>query len=63
MRRFFRQQISGSHGNVERWRRGLGVDRQNAVDARYQTVLEAFERDSINGNRMLKRVYAARSQA
>lgn len=61
MRRFFRQQMSGSHGNVERWRRRMSPDRQRLIGERYVAVLDGLERDSINGYRMLRRVHSARA--
>lgn len=61
MRGFFRRQVSGGRGNVERWRRRGNGDRQTQIDEAYRRILAGFERDGINGTRMLMRVDAERS--
>lgn len=63
MRGFFRRQVSGGHGNVGRWRRRGSDVRQEDLDATYRRILDGFERDGINGTRMLSRVYEARNGA
>ena len=60
---FFRREVSGGRGNVERWRRRGDEERQARIDADYRAILDGFERDRINGIRMLKRVYEARGGA
>jgi hypothetical protein len=56
----FRREIGGGEGNVGRWRRRGGERYRRRVDARYGAILDGFERDGVNGWRMLRRVYEAR---
>ena len=56
----FRRDIGGDAGNVGRWKRRGGERFQRRVDARYDEILDGFERDGTNGWRMLRRVYEAR---
>ncbi len=60
MRGTFRRDIGGDAGNVGRWRRRGGARYRRRVDARYRAILDGFERDAVNGWRMLRRVYEAR---
>lgn len=62
MRGFFRRQVSGGAGNVGRWRRRGDEERQEQIDNSYREILDGFERDRVNGIRMLNRVYEARAQ-
>ncbi len=61
MRGFYRRQVSGGHGNVGRWQRRGSEARKHALDATYREILDGFERDGVNGTRMLNRVYEARN--
>lgn len=61
MRGTFRRDIGGGAGNVGRWKRRGGERYRRRVDARYRRILDGFERDEVNGWRMLRRVYEARS--
>jgi len=58
---FFRRQVSGGHGNVGRWRRRKSKKTQREVDTLYLEILDNFERDQVNGWRMLKRVHDERA--
>ena len=62
MRGFFRRQVSGGAGNVGRWRRRGDEERQERIDRSYREILDGFERDGVNGTRMLTRVYEARAK-
>ena len=42
---------------------GVGEERQAAIDASYREILDGFQRDGVNGTRMLNRVYETRSEA
>jgi len=61
MRGTFRREIGGGQGNVGRWRRKGGERFQAEVDTTYREILAGFERDGINGVRMLKRVLDGRA--
>jgi sulfotransferase family protein len=61
MRGFYRRQVSGGHGNVGRWQRRGSEERKRALDAAYREILDGFQRDGVNGTRMLNRVYEARN--
>lgn len=63
MRGFYRRQVSGGHGNVGRWQRRGSEERKQALDVAYREILDGFERDGVNGTRMLNRVYEARNGA
>ena len=63
MRGFFRRQVSGGAGHVGRWRKRGDEDFQREIDAEYRRILDGFERDGVNGTRMLNRVYRAREGA
>ena len=62
MRGYFRRQVSGGAGNVGRWRRRGDEERQERIDGSYREILDAFQRERINGTRMLNRVYEARAE-
>lgn len=63
MRGTFRRDIGGGQGHVGRWRGKGGARYQSTIDSIYRDVLAGFERDEINGVRMLQRVYEERSAA
>jgi hypothetical protein len=56
----FRREIGAGQGNVGRWKRRGGERYRRRVDARYGEILAGFERDGVNGWRMLRRVYEER---
>lgn len=60
MRGTFRRDIGGGAGNVGRWKRRGGERYRRRVERRYSEILDGFERDGVNGWRMLRRVHEAR---
>lgn len=57
MRRFLRGRMNPDQANRERWRRGLSVARQEAIEARYLEILEGLERDGVTCAPILRRAY------
>ncbi len=58
---FFRRQVNSGAGNVGRWQRRAGDERQEQIDAAYREILAGFERDRVHGIRLLKRVFESRN--